>query len=175
MKLFKARGAADSRIVTNDVFVIATSIGRFAGSIVSDDFDPGVLLRSTPGLRFENNQSPRSGRQPNHRSAFVSEPLSVASRAQCFLFGLGPGVSLRSTPGFMLSSAPRTDGFTLSPAPRTDGFTLSPAPPRALNVFVLTILGFRCATPQELRTRKFVKPAKRPIETRQCSTIRDAR
>jgi len=27
------------------------------------------------------------------------------SRAQCFLFVLGPGVSLRSTPGFMLSPA----------------------------------------------------------------------
>jgi hypothetical protein len=47
-----------------------------------------------------------------------------------------PGVPLRSTPGFMLSSAPRTTAyrpsFMLSSAPRTTayrpGFVLSPAP-----------------------------------------------
>jgi hypothetical protein len=30
--------------------VIATAVGRFLGSIVFGDFDPGVSLRSTPGF-----------------------------------------------------------------------------------------------------------------------------
>jgi hypothetical protein len=65
--------------------VIANAVGRFAGSIILGDFDPGVSLRSTPGFM-----------------------LSAASRALEVFWVGDPGVSLRFTPGFMLPAAPRT-------------------------------------------------------------------
>jgi hypothetical protein len=44
-KIYEAPGRQ-----SNHVLVVATSIGRFAGSIVFSDFDPGVALRFTPGF-----------------------------------------------------------------------------------------------------------------------------
>ncbi len=44
----EARERADSRIIMIDACNRA-AIGRFAGSIVFDDIDPGVSLRFTPG------------------------------------------------------------------------------------------------------------------------------
>lgn len=49
-KVSGVRGAADSHIVTNDVFEIVASIGRFAGLILFGDVDPGVSLALHPRL-----------------------------------------------------------------------------------------------------------------------------
>src|SRR5687767_1256041 len=77
---------------------------------------------------------------------------------QCFCMA-GPGVPLRSTPGFTLSPAPRVlpmflHGWSWGSAalhPRLYAVTRSAG---FANVFAWLVLGFRCAPPQALRCRR---------------------
>ena len=136
------------------VLVIATSIGRSAGSLFLRTLILGFRCGSTPGFM-----------------------LSAAPRAQGFLFVPGPGVSLRSTPGFMLSAAPRAHRHHSDQPDRNLGTpsTKSPKPAkrptvessrltfcnlnlyrplRGLNVFFLfLVLELRYASPQALCSR----------------------
>jgi hypothetical protein len=59
--------------------VIATAVGRFLGSIVFGDFDPGVSLRSTPGR----------GPQPSISAGVEDFMLAAAPRA------LAPGTQYK--------------------------------------------------------------------------------
>jgi len=65
MKLFSPRSGRQSK---RDVFVIATSIGRSAGSGSFHSTVPGVSLRFTPGLML----SAASRAVPLARCGFIS-------------------------------------------------------------------------------------------------------
>src|SRR4029077_59141 len=78
-KIIKVRGAADSRIVTDDVFVIATSFARAAGSKSSYVDGPGVSLRYTPGFMLAS--APRT-------FARAAGPVGLAHESE-FLFSSG--------------------------------------------------------------------------------------
>src|SRR5688572_19500493 len=120
---------------------------------------PGVPLRSTPG--FTLSPAPRVLPMFLHGwswgSAALHPRLYAVTRSAGFanVFAwMGPGVSLRSTPGFTLS--PRSAGFAnvfawMVPGVSlrsTLGFTLSPAPRALQMLFAWLVLGFRCAPPQ---------------------------
>src|SRR4030095_7391979 len=70
-----------------------------------DSVKPGVERSETPGLRFENNKSPRSGRQPNnYKRCFRNRNRYRPLRGLCKVFGVdGPlRVSVPLTPRCLL-------------------------------------------------------------------------
>jgi hypothetical protein len=72
-----------------------------------DSIKPGVERSGTPGSIFESKPAERPTADS---SRLTFDILAAIGRfAGSAVFGVDdPGVSLRSTPGFMLSSAPRT-------------------------------------------------------------------
>ena len=89
--------------------VVALKANGFASmqpAVAGDSIKPGVERSETPGIYHKKIVKPAERpTDVSFRLAFLSLPLSAAPRALQVLFYRVPGVSLRSTPGFMLSPA----------------------------------------------------------------------
>ena len=94
-KISGARGAADS------------IKSRTPAEMLGRGPRPGVERSGTPGKRTLGMSEARGAADSRINMIHVSQPLSAASRAQRSVVVLDPGVSLRSTPGFMLLPATR--------------------------------------------------------------------
>ena len=106
---------------------------------------PGVPLRSTPGSRREKISEARGAAVRRIiANQICNRELSRPLRGLYIFFADDdPGVPLRSTPGFMLSSAPRTeDSAALYPqAPSPAG---RPSRARTLDAGLSGVYDARC-------------------------------
>jgi len=97
-----------NRFNGNDILDSSTQVSDLKSAKRTLAWSLGWSAAKPQDRESQNNQSPRSGRQSNHHDS-RSNRTSIGRFAGSAVFGVDdPGVPLRSTPGFMPSSAPRT-------------------------------------------------------------------